>query len=165
MIRPYSLLDASHSPKATIKRFSGWLPICTAPLAIYELFQKKATSRAYVCGNVSLITSAAISQDGAKVVSWLALRFFSQDSLTRVFGPNSTFVVNPRHPRHLASFVALFLMVPVLVTEAKRIYKKIPSNSNENVWLKRAVMVSFLFNRVVLHVGNQVVAKGLTLLK
>ena len=77
-----------------------------------------------VCAQISLLLSAVISWPGAFVISTLIGYVFSAPQLEKWFGPNTTFAINPWHPRHMISFVALILALPFLVQSVYKGIKK-----------------------------------------
>lgn len=123
-----------------------------------------------VCAKVSLILSAGVSRPGVYIISSLVGSIFSTSQLTRVFGPNTIFAINPWHPRHVVSIVAVGLALPSVAQSAFkgiswasrkiRVYKDTSSELNFTTWLTDTkVRLMTLFNtatsRPILHLGNQ----------
>jgi len=48
---------------------------------------------------------------------------FSTSQVTRVFGPYTTFAVNPWHPRHIISIVSFALALPSVAVVAVTVYR------------------------------------------
>lgn len=122
-----------------------------------------------ICSKISLLLSAGVSRPGVFVVSSLVGLIFSTTQLDKVFGPNTTFAVNPWHPRHVISFVAVLFALPSVVQSAGKAInwgnKKIqPSQTVEEKkeaqpWLTRMrlrlmVLFNTIFSRPVLHKLN-----------
>ena len=124
-----------------------------------------------VCSKISLILSAGVTRPGVFIISSLVGSIFSTSQLDRAFGPNTIFAINPWHPRHIVSFVAVALALPSLAQSAckgiswtcSKIQQHPGTASNSsgvNVWLTDAkIRMMALFNTVtsrpVLHLGNQ----------
>lgn len=73
-------------------------------------WQETAHRIAILSARVSLLLSASVSRPGVRVVSGLAGNFFTEE----LFGANTIFAVNPWHPRHVISFVAVALALPAI---------------------------------------------------
>lgn len=122
-----------------------------------------------VCAKISLILSAGVSRPGVFIVSTLVGSVFSTSQLDRVFGPNTIFAINPRHPRHVFSVAAVILALPSLAQSAYKathwVCKKISHYQSAaiqetNHWLTDSkIRLMALFNtitsRPTLHIGNQ----------
>jgi hypothetical protein len=176
--------------KEGIKNIAGTVTCAFGIMEIYNIYQisqgraiSKETYSEYprwvqvihkiiiVCAKISLILSAGVSRPAVFLISLLTGCIFSTDQLDRVFGPNTIFAVNPWHPRHLVSILAILLALPSL---AQSTYKgavwtctKIRQYSNEIIykqetkdWLTDSkIRLMTLFNtitsRPTLHIGNQ----------
>jgi hypothetical protein len=68
-----------------------------------------------ICHSVSLILSASVSRPGVFLISSLAGRICSAPKLEQLFGPYTTFALNPWHPRHIASIAAVLFAIPSLM--------------------------------------------------
>lgn len=123
-----------------------------------------------ISAKISLILSAIVSRPGTFVISTLIHSIFSTAQLETVFGPNTIFNINPWHPRHIISLVALALAFPILIQSffqgMKWIYKKTrrylsqrviqaPQASQISTKVKLVALFNTLTGRPVLHVGNQ----------
>lgn len=124
-----------------------------------------------IFAKISLILSATVSPPGVFIISSLVGCFFTTPQLDSVFGPNTIFAVNPWHPRHVISIVAVVLALPSLVQSAYhgvnwvirkiRHYEPIPSEeSQQRPWLSDTVirtmtLFNFITSRPMLHAGNQ----------
>ncbi len=100
------------------------------------------------CIRTSLILSAAVSRPGVLLISTLAGRVCSSQTLEKAFGPNTIFALNRRHPRHAASFAAVVFAVPSLI---QLFYK----HSRNCSWEKCAIVFNTITSRPILHIGNQ----------
>lgn len=65
-----------------------------------------------VCAKTSLVLSAGVSRPGVFMISSLVGSVFSSTQIDRLFGPNTIFALNPRHPRHVVSIAAVILALP-----------------------------------------------------
>lgn len=112
---------------------------------------------------ISLILSAAVSRPGVLVISSLVGRVFTTAQLDKVFGLNTIFAINPWHPRHVISIVAVALATPALIESAYRIYqntRQYKTDANSTAWLtdakvKATTLFNFITSRPTLHIGNQ----------
>ncbi|MFA6916888.1 MAG: hypothetical protein WC222_10865 [Parachlamydiales bacterium] len=118
-----------------------------------------------VSAKVSLVLSAGVSRPGVYLISTLAGSVFSTEQLTRYFGTNTIFAVNPWHPRHVASIAAVILAAPAFV---QSVYKGFlwlshsvqqPSDTASNGWMddikvRTMSLFNIIFSRPVLHMGN-----------
>ncbi len=145
--------------------------ITTEPCSDYPKWIKVANKVIIVSAKISLILSAGVSRPGVFIISSLVGCIFSTAQLNRVFGPNTIFAVNPWHPRHVVSIVAVILALPSLAHSAykginwacKKTREHQNTSSNRidvNTWLTDTkVRMMTLFNiatsRPVLHLGNQ----------
>lgn len=124
-----------------------------------------------LCSNFSLILSGATSRPGVAIISKIVGSIWTTAQLERVFGPNTIYAINPGHPRHVASRVAVLCALPALLQTTYLatywMYKKVtrlpeaPVPVDQNIhWLTDAkVRLMILFNiwtsRPILHLGNQ----------
>ncbi len=145
--------------------------ITTDVCSDYPKWIQVANNVMIVCTKISLILSAGVSYPGVFIISSLIGCFFSTSQLKQVCGPNTIFVVNPWHPRHIVSIAAVILALPSLAQSAYNginwAYKKVRhypdmsiNGSNVRVWLTDTkIRLMTLFNtttsRPVLHLGNQ----------
>ncbi len=127
-----------------------------------------------VSAKISLILSAAVSRPGVFLISISVGAMFTSTQLAKVFGPNTTFILNPWHPRHIISIVAIILALPSIMLSTYEVAKWTSKKLNlkpyrhENAphksldpdrWLTDIkVRLSIIFNTVtsrpVLHLGN-----------
>lgn len=174
--------------KEGIKKGASCVTLAFGLVEIYDIYQilqgREITAESYagypkwiqvankvviISAKVSLILSAGTSRPGVFIISSLVGTVFSSQRLERVFGPNTTFSINPWHPRHIVSIVAVLLALPSI---AQSIHKaicwtfnaaqKYSSSDNQvtTVWLTDTkIRLMNLFNtitsRPVLHLGNQ----------
>lgn len=175
--------------KESVKNIAGIVTFAFGLIEIYDIYQiargREITTEAcsdypkwiqvankviVVCAKISLILSAGVSRPGVFIISSLVGCIFSTAQLNRVFGPNTIFAINPWHPRHVVSIVAVVLALPSLAQSVYKginwTYKKIrqyqetSNRSNVNTWLTDAkIRMMTLFNtatsRPFLHLGNQ----------
>lgn len=114
------------------------------PLKWTQVAQKIVIASA----RISLILSAGVSRPGVMIIAALVGSVFSTEELTRVFGPNTTFVINPWHPRHVVSIAAVLLALPFVI---QSLYK----TWNEDTGLRSMTLFNTITSRPVLHLGNQ----------
>lgn len=173
--------------KEGVKNIAGCVTFAFGIIEIYDIYQmlrgREITTETYsdypkwvqiankiiiICAKISLILSAGVSSPGVFIISSLMGCVFSSHQLETVFGPNTLFIINPWHPRHVVSILAVMLALPSLVQSiykgARWVYDKIqeyPSvSSPATFWLTDTkVRLMNLFNtatsRPVLHLGNQ----------
>jgi hypothetical protein len=133
-------------------------------------WQQVANKIVIVFAKFSLILSAAVSRPGVALISTLVGRVFSPEQLAQIFGPNTIYAINPRHPRHIASFAAVIFALPAMAQLTFRCFhwtfKKIqhdqnhPEKNRNASWLTDSkIRLMALFNtmtsRPILHLGNQ----------
>lgn len=173
--------------KESVKNVAGCVTLTFGIVEVYDIYQilhgREMTTETYpdypkwvqiankiviVCAKISLVLSAGVSRPGIFIISSLAGSVFSSHQLEKVFGPNTTFAVNPWHPRHVVSIAAVVLALPALGQSiykgARRVYSKIQEQSFDasiaSVWLTdKKIRLMNLFNTVTsrpcLHIGNQ----------
>jgi len=104
----------------------------------------------HAMAHFSLVLSGAVSPIGvwgiSKAVGWC----FSSAQLEKVFGPNTVFESNWKHPRHIASLAAVGFAIPILV---KRIFAS-PFTQGERD-MQEYALFTVLTSRPTLHLGNQ----------
>lgn len=126
-----------------------------------------------IAGRTSLILNAGVSRPGVFLISNIMGKIFTTQQLDRFFGPNSTFVVNPWHPRHLTNIAVSILSAPmalqstylnlIWINKKIRNYRKsiltktIQTNAFVYRHLRMKVFFTFMTCRTTLHCGNQVV--------
>ena len=93
-----------------------------------------------ICAKISFILSAGVSRPGIFIISSLFGCVFSTEQLNQVFGPNTTFAINPWHPRHVLSLVAGILGLPSLLLLDKEAKK---------------MLFNTITSRPILHLGNK----------
>lgn len=176
--------------KEGIKYFAGTVTFVFGLVELYDIYQiaqgREITTENYseypkwvqvmnkviiVCAKISLILSAGVSRPGVFIISTLIGCIFSTPQLERVFVPNTIFAVNPWHPRHVVSIVAVLLALPSLAQSTYKgfnwAYRKIrqhqstsPNGLDIKIWLTDAVVrlevfFNFATSRPLLHLGNQ----------
>lgn len=125
-----------------------------------------------LCAKISLILSALISRPGVFIISTIVGQVFSSKHLKYAFGSNTTFAVNPWHPRHVFSIVAVVLALPSAIQSIYGgmhwVYGQLTRNRDlqnrvgkATSWLTDTkIRLMALFNticsRPVQHLGNQV---------
>ncbi len=102
---------------------------------------------AVACDKVSLLLSAGTSRPGVFIVSKLINNLFSITQLERVWGPNTTFDVNPWHPRHVLSIVSVALATSSVGLSALSSGKLLDMQN---------LFFNILTSRFTLHIGNSI---------
>lgn len=120
--------------KESIKHIAGTITLAFGVAEAYDLVQivrgrkistevavgstewvEVAKKIAIIGAKISLILSASVSKPGIFLISTLLGRVFTTSQLENAFGSYTTFAVNPWHPRHIVSFVAIICAVPSLI--------------------------------------------------
>lgn len=103
----------------TIKECAGIATAIFGVLEIHDYFSEKNASTTWMGGSArfSLILSAATTPSAVKAFSVVVRRLVTHEFLVSTFGPNTIFVINPWHPRHVVSFFAVTSALPTVVTE------------------------------------------------
>lgn len=125
-----------------------------------------ATKVSIFCAKLSLVLSAGVSRPGVFVISTLVGQVFTTPQLEAVFGPNTTFALNPWHPRHVFSIAAAILALPAVlhlmyqgVSWVCREVEQFQDNPQDHWLTDFNVRIMALFNtitsRPMLHVGNR----------
>ncbi|MGZ3732296.1 MAG: hypothetical protein ACXU9U_00955, partial [Parachlamydiaceae bacterium] len=114
-----------------------------------------------------VICTGLTSQPGVFIASRLLGLAFSTPQLERVFGPNTIFVINPTHPRHIISIAGAILMAPQALHNfylfGKNVCQKISAYRNNQIDEPvefGLLLLPFieLTTRPVLHLGNRLVS-------
>ena len=133
---PRYLFNILNTPvvKESIKNITGTFTFVFGPVAFYDLckilqgreisteacpktwphWAKTASKTVLVCAKISLVLSAVVSRPGIFILSSIVGTMVSTERLERIFGLNTTFTLNPWHPRHLVGMAALILTLPSL---------------------------------------------------
>lgn len=126
-----------------------------------------------LCAKVSLILSAGVSRPGVFIISSLVGCVASERQLEQVFGPNTIYAINPRHPRHIISIVAVALTLPSILQSTCKViiwsYRKIrhysvePQKKMDNdspcltdFNIRLAALYNTIVARPTLHILNRV---------
>ena len=141
--------------KALTKEASGLGAIALAAAAFYV--DKPCEDGAYprwlvVAAKISLVCSALSSPFSVFACGWVLGNCLPQ--YADFFGPNTAFVINGWHPKHVLSMTGAGLGVVVLVVGLGIAFfgKKKPSDSSRAVVSMAAVHT--IVSRPALHVGN-----------
>lgn len=149
-------------------RISQGERVMTGYYASDSYWKQRFSEVSMVCAKFSLVFSAVASVQRIPLVRHV----FSAPPLEAVFGPNTTFALNPWHPRHVASIVAVALAAPSLIESSCHgmywIYKKIQKQNcltidvgRHHIWLTDSrvrPMVwfnTFISSRVTQHLVNR----------
>jgi hypothetical protein len=114
----------------------------------------RAVDIAQTCTSLSLILSAACSRPSVYLLSTLSDLCLPSDLFEIYFGPNTLFDLNPWHPRHLISLIALALALPSPTLTMINTFRPLASKEFEQKtrWM---ALFNTLTCRPVLHTGNQ----------
>ena len=110
-------------------------------------------------GHVSLCTSFATSRPVMRATGFVATRIFSEDQLASAFGSNTTYAINPRHPRHVASIVSFLIGIPQTLLAIYDLYffckkKILNARSATDQKIQWTVAFNTLTSRPALHFYN-----------
>lgn len=157
--------------KASIKKVSG---VVTFAFGIYEVYRlcvdppfyveevrtwKQTMYKAVVvAARISIVLSAAGTQPGVYLIGTLVGVLFTPVQLERVFGPNTLFAINPYHPRHVVSIVALILAMPAMMMTLREAmdWTRTKIEGPMGVRMKMQISFNFITNRAVLHQANMI---------
>ena len=98
----------------------------------------------------SFVLSGVASPIGIWGISKVVNKIFTSSQLESVFGPNTNFVGNWKHPRHIVSLTAVAFALPFVL---KRFF--VERTPEKQVKLERYAYWTILTSRPVLHLGNQ----------
>ena len=106
-------------------------------------------------GRFSRLFSAVVSPSGVYLITKGVHCVFNTAQLERVFGRNTIFAINPRHPRHIVSIVAVILALPPIAQSvyycfAERRVRQTPTERLQTAML----FFNTLTSRPVLHLAN-----------
>lgn len=147
------------------------------PISASSKWMLAANKTILLAAKLSLILSAGVSKPGVYLISTVVGKIYSQEALDRVFGPNTIFQVNPWHPRHVVSIVAVILALPANIQAVGQglqwVSRKIGCMAREypqkgetpaelstsyclsNIKVQAMACFNTLTARPTLHVGNQ----------
>lgn len=135
-------------------------PITSENDADQPKWLQTANKVSIVAAKISLILSAGVSRPGVIVISFLVGLFFTPAQLQRVFGPNSTFAVNPWHPRHVVSIAAVACALPAIALSTWKginwVAKEIDARWLTDRKVNRMVVFNTITSRPILHLGNRI---------
>jgi hypothetical protein len=156
--------------KEGIKNISGAASFVFGWVEVYDLY-KIARGRSFsseenpstikkislICTKLSLILSGAASRPGIYIFSKISDSLFTPQQLHRLFGPNTIFALNPRHPRHIFSIAAAVLTAPAIIHLCWS--KKIEVDKRFFTDTKAHLMAAIngITSRLALHLGNKIV--------
>lgn len=176
--------------KEGVKTIAGRVSFAFGLMAVYDTCQtlkgravstekylsdSKSLQNAYkasvILAKISMILSASTTGPGVFIISKIAGSVFSAAQLNSAFGPNTIFAINPWHPRHVVSLLAVALALPSFAVSTYKFGKKFCQKLQKEqvcttiqpqsrAWLTDSKFRMFLlFNtitsRPVLHIGNQ----------
>jgi hypothetical protein len=158
------------SVKETIKNFCSSFTFAFGLVQLWVLFYRRkpcknlpplqgierAEEIAQTCTSISLILSAACSRPSVYLLSSLCDFCLPADLFDAYFGPNTLFDLNPWHPRHVTSLIALGLALPSPIISLIH-YVQSPAKASIKPVQQLGWMALFntLTCRPVLHTGNQ----------
>ncbi|KIC72897.1 hypothetical protein DB44_BY00200 [Candidatus Protochlamydia amoebophila] len=124
-----------------------------------------------ICSKISLILSAVASRPGFALITEVSYYFFSPLQMEVYFGPNTIFEVNPWHPRHVISILAVCFACPILLQLFYQSFRRInlfinkyfqcqmtETSSTRRLTDAKETFIwffNFLASRPILHIGNQ----------
>lgn len=115
-------------------------------------FQK--TSTIILISKFSLILSASVTRPSIFIASSVIHLIATPEQLDSFFGPYTIFLSNPWHPRHIISFIALLLALPLTFQTLYDIlfHKDL---EEENKSLRFKTLFNTFASRPILHIGNR----------
>lgn len=106
-------------------------------------------------GRISRLFSAAVSPPGVYLITKGMHCVFTTPQLERVFGVNTIFAVNWRHPRHVVSLAAVILALPTIAQSAYHCFAERRVLETPTQRIQTAMLFFNTFtSRPVLHLGN-----------
>lgn len=111
----------------------------------------------------SLVLSAISTPIGNAVTGKIMKKIFTEGQLVKWFGPNTIFAINPAHPRHFISIIAVISALPSLL-------KMIRHSRNYRVRLgcfvtldysilRKIALFNLITSRPILHIGNSLAGR------
>lgn len=117
---------------------------------------ERAVHIAQNCTSLSLILSASCSRPSVYFFTTFCDCCLPTDFFETYFGPNTLFDLNPWHPRHVISLIALALALPSPALSCIHFFRPLSSppteSSQKTGWM---ALFNTLTCRPVLHTGNQ----------
>ncbi len=103
--------------KQGVKDYAGLATIVFGGMQEIHFLNSSASSKTWTeaTGRFSLILCAAATPLSYRICSRFVDKAVSQQFLVNTFGPNTIFAVNPWHPRHVISFVAVACTLPTVI--------------------------------------------------
>jgi hypothetical protein len=120
-----------------------------------------------VAAKISIFCAALSSPWVVYGAGWVFGKCFPRYDLGALFGPNTTFALNPYHPRHILAVVGSALGLIVLVHKLVKFARGIKSEKEEgDLLITNRQIISIaafntLFNRTALHLVNVAVGRVL----
>lgn len=118
--------------------------ITSAVSRVHPQWMQAANKVDTLGAEISLLLSAGVSRPGVYIISSLVGSVFSTVQLNRVLGPNAIFAVNPWHPRHVVSIVAVAFGLLSLAQD-----------SSTTTQTRLMVLFNTITSRPILHICNQ----------
>lgn len=146
--------------KEAIKEIFGWITFLFGVREVLLLIQNgfRNTSTLVLISKFSLILSASVTRPGIFVISHFSYIFFETEQIEALFGPYTIFMSNPWHPRHIISFIALLMALPLAIQTIRDLLKA-NNREVENEGWNKSLRIMTLFNtiasRPILHIGNR----------
>ena len=153
----YNLLKDSYTVGFKKKQESDWVQVSSGVIKKIMPDEKalplnKMKTIVRFISNFSHTLSSALTPPGKKITEWCFHLIASTEQLERFLGPNVNYATNPRHPRHILSFVSVFLSA---FTLAEQIYNKKSILTLSNV----IPIWSIVSSRPSQHTANQLFKK------
>jgi hypothetical protein len=115
--------------------------------ALYSLYEmSKTTDKTILLLQTSIILNGIASRPGLALCEWALHQVATPATLTKIFGQNTVFEINPCHPRHLFSISVNILAAAALI---RLVYtRKAPR------LIAALTVFNFLAGRSTLHLAN-----------
>jgi len=100
--------------KNGIKNAIGCVAFAGAVITLYEMTAHwKTTDKTLL--QISIILNGVASRPGLAICEWAIHQIATPATLTRIFGQNTIFEINPWHPRHLFNVTVNVLAMAALI--------------------------------------------------
>lgn len=133
--------------KNGIKNTIGAISFSGALYTLYEMAVKwKDTDKTMLFLQTSIILNGIASRPGLAICEWALHQIATPETLTKIFGQNTRFEINPWHPRHqfniTVNITAAMALIHVIYT------RKAPRS------IAALTVLNFFAGRSTLHLAN-----------
>ena len=132
--------------KNGIKNVFGAIAFSGAFYALNEM--RKTTDKTVLFLQSSILLNGIASRPGLALCEWVIHQIATPATLTKIFGLNTVFAINPWHPRHLFNVSVNLIAAAALITV---IY-----SSKAPRTIAALTVLNFFAGRSTLHLANDV---------